>query len=301
MRNQRMDLRIACIGRHGQTAQALAALAARVTSFTLVQGDRRVADLADAQKLAAFLDDAQADAVINAGAYNLVDRAESEPDAAFAINAEGPRHLARLCRERGLPFIHMSTDCVFDGVKTGGYTEDDAPNPLSVYGRSKLAGELAVMEEDVSALVVRVCWVFSEYADSFVAKMIQFARTQPKLRVVSDQIGPPTYAPDIAAALIAATRLRMEDPANLRGLLHVAAPETMTRAAMAEAIMAESARQGGRSVPVEPVPTTAFAAQAARPLNAVLSGERATARLGLVYTPFADALAQSVAGMLARA
>jgi len=296
-----MVLHIACIGRHGQTAQALAALASGDATFTLVQGDRHMADLADARKLAAFLDSAQADAVINAGAYNLVDRAEREPDTAFAINAEGPRHLARLCRERGLPFIHMSTDCVFDGVKAGGYTEDDAPNPLSAYGRSKLAGEQAVIEADPTALIVRVCWVFSEYADSFVAKMIQLARSQPKLRVVSDQIGPPTYAPDIAAALIAAARARREDPASLRGLLHVAAPETMTRAAMAEAIMAESARQGGPSVPVEPVPTAAFAAPAARPLNAVLSGDRARARLGRTCTPFADALAQSVAGILARA
>lgn len=296
-----MVLRIACIGRHGQTAQALAALAARDAAFTLVQGDRRAADLSDAQTLAAFLDGAQPDAVINAGAYNLVDRAESEPDVAFAINAEGPRHLARLCRQRGLPFIHMSTDCVFDGAKTGGYTEDDAPHPLSVYGRSKLAGEQAVMEEDSGALVARVCWVFSEYGESFVSKMIQFARAQQKLRVVSDQIGPPTYAPDIAAALIAATRMRMDDPAKLCGLLHVAAPETMTRAAMAEAIMAESASRGGPSVPVEPVPTAAFAAQAARPLNAVLSGERARAKLGLVFTPFADALSRSVAGVLVRA
>jgi dTDP-4-dehydrorhamnose reductase len=293
-------LRIACIGRAGQTAQALASVAARDSGLDLVAGGRETLDLKDHASLARFLDAAKPDAVINTAAYNAVDRAESEPDEAMRINADGPAALARLCRQRGLSLIHMSTDCVFDGAKTGLYTEEDAPHPLSVYGCSKLAGEQAVLAEDAAALVMRVCWVFSEFADSFVSRMIELARTRPELRVVSDQIGPPTYAPDIAAALIAAARARREDPARLSGLLHVASPDMMARDAMARAIMAESKAQDGPVAAIASVLTSDFASAAARPLNARLSGVRATKRLGLGFTSFPEALTRSVRGVLAR-
>jgi dTDP-4-dehydrorhamnose reductase len=292
--------RIACIGRAGQTAQALASVAARDPALDLIAAGRETLDLKNPASLARFLDATRPDAVINAAAYNLVDRAETEPEEAMRINAEGPAALARLCRQRGLRLIHMSTDCVFDGGKTGVYVEEDAPNPQSAYGRSKLAGEQAVLAEDGDALIMRVCWVFSEFGDSFVSRMIGLARTRPRLRVVSDQIGPPTYAPDIAAALVAAARLRGDDPARLRGLLHVASPDVLARDAMARAIMAESRAQGGPGATIDSVLTADFAAAAPRPLNARLSGARATRQLNLVFTPWREALSRSVAGALAR-
>jgi dTDP-4-dehydrorhamnose reductase len=294
------QLRIACIGRAGQTAQALAAIAVREPALELIAGGRERLDLKAPASLARFLDEARPDAVINAAAYNLVDRAESEPDEAMRINAEGPAALARLCRERGLSLIHMSTDCVFDGAKAGLYVEDDTPHPLSAYGRSKLAGEEAVLAEDRTALVIRVCWVFSEFGDSFVSKMIELARTRPSLRVVSDQIGPPTYAPDIARALLSATRARRAAPDTLCGRLHVASPDALSRDAMARAILAESQAQGGPSAAIEPILTSEFAALAPRPLNARLSGARATLALGLAFTPWREALTRSVVGILAR-
>ena len=293
-------VRIACIGRAGQTAQALAACAGGNPALALFTAGREQLDLRAPASLVSFLDAVRPQGVINAAAYNFVDRAESEPDEAMRINAEGPAHLARLCRQRGWPLIHMSTDCVFDGAKVGVYSEEDPPHPLSAYGRSKLAGEEAVLAEDLSALIVRVCWVFSEFGDNFVSKMIELARRRPGLQVVSDQIGPPTYAHDIAGALIAATRARLQDPDNLSGRLHVASPEAMTRDEMASAIMAESHAQGGPSASIEPVLTAQFAAQALRPLNARLSGLRATAQLGLAFTPWPEALRRSVAGILAR-
>jgi dTDP-4-dehydrorhamnose reductase len=293
-------LRIACIGRAGQTAQALAAVAAHNRAIALMQSGREQADLANHASLARFIDRANADVVINTGAYNAVDRAEAEEAIAFAVNAEGPRALARLCAERGLPFIHMSTDCVFDGRASAPYREEEEPIPLSAYGRSKLAGEQAVAEENPDALTVRVAWVFSEYGDNFVSKMIELARTRPKLRVVRDQSGPPTYAPDIAAALIKAAREKASGVKDLSGLMHVVSSDALNRADMARAIMAESRAQGGPFAEIEGVTTAEFNAPAARPLNARLSNAKAVRRLGLSFRPWPEALTCSVAGVLAR-
>jgi dTDP-4-dehydrorhamnose reductase len=295
-----MTLRIACIGRYGQTAQALAAMAAGDASLQLVAAGREMLDLRDAASIVRFIDAARPDAVINAAAYNAVDRAESEPDLAIAVNAEGPAALARLCRTLGLPFIQMSTDCVFDGTKASPYVESDAPNPLSAYGRSKLAGEQAVLTEDAEALVARVCWVFSEYGENFVSRMLDLARTRPLLRVVSDQTGPPTHASDVASALLAATRLRQAGPAQLSGLIHFAAPEATSRSDMAQAIMAASRAQGGPAVPVEPTPTAEFPTPANRPLNAHLASLRAEALPGLSWRPWRDAIPPAVATILRR-
>jgi dTDP-4-dehydrorhamnose reductase len=300
MRNDRMALRLATIGRNGQTAQAIAAVCAGNSAIDLIQADRAQADLRDPASLAHFIDTARPDAVVNAGAYNLVDRAESESDEAMRVNADGPLALARICHTLGLPFIHMSTDLVFGGTGDHAHTEDDAPNPLSAYGRSKLAGEQAVAAANASAITARVCWVYSEFADNFVSKMITFARAQPRLNVVSDQIGSPTYAPDIARTLVDIAQRMHGGASDLPRLLHVAAPWTIDRASMARDIMEESRRQGGPFAPVDGVPTATFNAPARRPLNARLSGARATALLDIRWTDWDKGLKRSVAGVLAR-
>jgi len=293
-------LRIATIGRNGQVAQALASRAATEHDLILIQASSAEADLRDSDSLARFIDTAAPHIVINAGAYNNLDRAETEQDLAFAINANGPRALARICAARDIGFVHMSTDCVFDGTKDGAYNEIDTPGPLSVYGHSKLAGEMAVLEDNPAALTVRVCWVFSEFADNFISKLISLARTRPELRVVDDQFGPPTYAPDIAAGLLAIARRKHAAPANLCGLLHLAAPDRMDRASMARAIMDESQRQGGPFTTVSPISSEAFAAAAKRPANACLSSDMGTRQLRLAWTQWEKALEASVRGILAR-
>ncbi len=293
-----MTLRIACIGKNGQTAQALAAVAAQDAGIVLIQGSTAEADLRDGASLDRFIEAAKANVVINTGAYNFVDRAETETELAFAVNAGGPRELARITRRLGIPFIHMSTDCVFDGRGSEPHAEDEPPSPLSAYGRSKHAGEIAVAEEYPGALTVRVCWVFSEYGESFVSKMIELAQTRPKLRVVSDQIGPPTYAPDIARALIAAARKKVAG--DLSGILHVASSDVFDRASMAQAIMAESKAQGGPFAEIEGVTSAEFNAPAKRPPNARLSNARAIEKLGATFTPWSEALRRSVQGILRR-
>jgi dTDP-4-dehydrorhamnose reductase len=296
-----MVLRVATIGRSGQTARAIAAVASGDPSIALIQAGSAEADLRDAQSLARFIDAARPDAVINTGAYTFVDRAESEPDEAMRVNADGPLALAQITRTLGLPFIHMSTDCVFDGRSNAPYTEDDAPNPLSAYGRSKLAGEQAVAAAYPSAVTTRVCWVYSAFGVNFFTKMLTAARTQPELQLVSDQVGPPTYAPDIAYALLKLAReMHGGATSDLPPLLHLAAPGAMDRASMAREIFEESRRQGGPSARVVPVLTSQFITPAARPLNARLDGARATARLGLAWAPWSEGLARSVAGILQR-
>jgi len=295
-----MELRIATIGRSGQTAQALAACAAGDRSVRLIQAGAREADLADASSLARFISAARPDVLINTGAYNFVDRAEQEPDLAMRINADGPAALARLTDALDIPFIHMSTDCVFDGASARPYREDDAPRPLSAYGRSKLAGEQAVALLNPRAVTTRVCWVYSEHGETFVSKIIALARRQSQIDVVSDQTGPPTYAPDIARALLRLAREMHAGASGLPPLLHIAAPLAMDRAAMADAILTESARQGGPSAQIRPVLTSHFNAPALRPLNARLDGSAAAARLALSWTEWPEALARSVAGVLAR-
>jgi len=294
------DLKIACVGRAGQTARALAAGVPIDRSVIFVAGGRSEADLRDPKSLIAVIDRTKPDVLINAGAYNFVDRAESEPDEAMRINAEGPGVLARRCRELGIAFIHMSTDCVFDGKGDQPHTEDEPPHPLSAYGRSKLAGEQAVAKEYPDALIARVAWVFSEYGDNFVSKMMEFAAKRPVLKIVNDQIGPPTYAPDIAAALLRAAKEKAAGASGLSGLLHIVSSDTLDRATMAKAIMAESKKQGGPAAEIEGVSTAEFAAAAARPLNARLSNAKAVKRLGLTFTPWPEALRRSVAGILAR-
>jgi len=296
-----IPLRVACVGRGGQTAQALAGVAAGYPSIALTQAGREAADLMDAVALEAFIHQTQPHVVINAGAYNLVDKAETDEATAFAVNAEGPRILARLCKRHGVKFIHMSTDCVFDGKAKGAYSEEDPPRPISAYGRSKLAGEIAVAEEYPEATTARVCWVFSEYADNFVSKVIGFAQARPQLQIVKDQFGPPTYAPDIAVALLRLARVKFEGVKRVPQLLHVAAPEAMSRSEMAVKIMAESQRQGGPFAEITPVPTETFNAPAKRPANARLSGDKASELLGMGWTPFDVALQKSVAGILGRA
>jgi dTDP-4-dehydrorhamnose reductase len=294
------DVKIACVGRSGQTARALDAAVLNEKSINFVAGGRSDADLRDPKSLIAFIDRTRPDVLINAGAYNFVDKAESEPDQAMRINADGPRALARRCRELGVSFIHMSTDCVFDGKGDKPHSEDEPAYPLSAYGRSKLAGEQAVVEEYPDALITRVAWVFSEYGDNFVSKMIELAGKRPVLKVVNDQVGPPTYAPDIAAALLRAAKEKAAGGSGLSGLMHVASSDVIDRATMARAIMAESKKQRGPVAEIEGISTAEFAAAAARPLNARLSNAKAVKRLGLTFTPFDEALRRSVAGILAR-
>ncbi len=161
--------------------------------------------------------------VVNAAAYTNVEAAEDNSDLAYLVNSHGPALLAREAREQGLAFAHVSTDFVFDGRKEGAYTEDDDTNPLSVYGASKLAGEIAVEQEYPEAVIVRTAWVFGPGGVNFPTKIVAAARTRPSLSVVTDEVGSPTYTIDLAAGLLGLV------DAGANGLYHLAGAGSCSR------------------------------------------------------------------------
>jgi dTDP-4-dehydrorhamnose reductase len=174
---------------------------ARLCDWTLHAPTRGQVDLTDERSLSAFFLHISPTWIVNCAAYTNVDKAESDPDAAFAANALGPFSLARLANWRGARVLHLSTDFVFDGTKSEPYSEDDATNPVSIYGKSKLLGEQSLLSECPVAIVVRTSWLFGAGGDCFPRKIIRAAKEGGPLRVVNDQIGSPTYAKDLAIAL----------------------------------------------------------------------------------------------------
>lgn len=224
--------------------------------------------------------------LVNAAAYTNVERAEDDAETAYRVNEHGPRLLAAAAREVGVRFVHVSTDFVFDGMKEGAYTEQDSPAPLSVYGASKLAGEIAVAEELPGALIVRTAWVFGPAGANFPTKVLELASRLPALTVVTDEHGSPTYTPDLAAGIVGLV------DAEASGLYHLAGSGTCSRYEMALEIL----RLAGIDIPVEPVTSDAFPTKAARPANSVLDCSKAAA-LGVVMPEWHDALARFIAAV----
>ena len=223
--------------------------------------------------------------VINAAAYTNVEGAEDHEDLAYLVNSHGPALLARDARENGLGFVHVSTDFVFDGRKPGAYAESDDTNPLSVYGASKLAGELAVELEYPDAIIVRTAWVFGPCGANFPVKIVAAARTRPTLSVVVDEVGSPTYTIDLAAGLLGLV------DAGATGLYHLAGAGSCSRFDLATRVLALA---GLGDVIVEPVTGDAFPTKAERPMNSVLDCSKAAA-LGVVMPEWSDALGRFVA------
>ena len=186
-------MRVLIPGSNGQVGRELVAWAAQhgVEAIGLTRVDL---DLTDASVVEAVVHAHRPDAVVNAAAYTAVDRAESEPDVAFAVNRDGPAALAATCADLGIPLVHFSTDYVFDGTKSEPYVEDDPVAPLGVYGQSKWVGEEAVRTALDHHLILRVSWVFSRHGGNFVKTMLRLGREREALRVVADQHGGPTPA-----------------------------------------------------------------------------------------------------------
>ena len=223
-------------------------------------------------------------AVLNCAAYTNVDEAEEHAEVAFFVNQFGAGLLAEIAAANNLPFIHISTDFVFDGKKSGAYKETDEPNPLSVYGASKMAGEWAVAAADSKALIVRTAWSFGPGGANFPTKILDRARTTDKIQVVSDEVGSPTYTLDLAAAL-----LRLID-VGATGLLHVAGSGWCARDEMAREVLRIA---GLHKVDVESVPAATFPGKAERPANGILDCSKAGI-LGVIMPTWRDALARYV-------
>jgi len=275
--------RILVIGRSGQMAQALAAAgAARGWAIECV--GRPEVDLTDAGRAAAVIRNSGADMVINAAAYTGVDKAESEEALAREINVAGVGALARACADIGCGFLHMSTDCVFDGDLDRPYRPDDPVNPLGAYGRSKLDGERQALAACPESLIVRVSWIFSEYGSNFVRTMLRLANEREEVTVVDDQFGCPTYAPDLAAGLLDMAAGALAPGFDRFGTYHLAGEVGTDRASMAEEIFRLSAELGGLSARVVRIRTSGYSTPARRPMNARLDS-RLTGDVFGVFLP----------------
>ncbi|NKC32069.1 dTDP-4-dehydrorhamnose reductase [Falsiroseomonas selenitidurans] len=236
------------------------------------------------------------DAVVNTAAWTAVDAAEDDEPAAFRANALGPALLGRLCGEAGIPLVQISTDYVYDGLGTAPYVETALPNPSSAYGRTKLAGEWAALAACPQTLVLRTAWVYSPVGRNFVRTMLAVGAQRPELRVVNDQHGNPTSAPDLADA-IAGVLARVRETgwqASYRGVFHAAGSGHTHWHEFAEAIFAAAAPFGGPRPVVHPVGSHEYPTKAKRPANSRLDTGKLKATFGVELPAWQDGLAQVV-------
>jgi dTDP-4-dehydrorhamnose reductase len=280
------------IGRTGQVAAALARMDWG-SEVALVCRGREAFDLAHPAELHQALADLRPDLVINAGAYTAVDKAESEPKLAFAINRDGPAALADAAAEIGVPMIQLSTDYVFDGLKSGPYAETDPVHPLSVYGASKEAGECAVRDRLRAHVILRGSWIYSAHGRNFLLTMLRLAQEGREIRVVDDQQGAPTTAAEFARAVTAVGR-RLLAGGQDYGTFHFAASGATTWHGFAGAIFA---RAGLARVRLSAISSAAFAAAARRPANSTLDCRKIAATYGILGRPWPEGLAECLASL----
>lgn len=254
------------------------------------------ADFDVPDSLPALVETAAPDMVFNAAAWTAVDLAEQQPEAAFRANAEAPGALARVCAARGLPFVHYSTDYVFDGSASRPYREDAPTAPLGVYGASKLAGEHAVRAAGGSPLIFRTAWVYAEHGRNFLRTMLRVGAEREQLRVVADQVGTPTPAALIAdiTAAVAEQVIATEPAARPAGVWHLTAAGHTSWHGFAEAIFAEAVARGllARAPAVEAITTADYPTPARRPAYSCLDTARLRADFGIAPPEWRTALAE---------
>ena len=244
----------------GSTGQVATELRRLATEATFLGRDK--ADLTDPEACAAAIRVHAPSAVINAAAWTAVDKAEQEEATATVVNGTAPGAMARACADLGIPFVHISTDYVFEGSGTAPWSPTDPTGPLGAYGRSKLAGEQAIQAAGGTWAILRTSWVFSAHGNNFVKTMLRLSETRDALNVVGDQIGGPTPARDIAVACLSIVDKLREDPTKT-GLHHLSGAPDVSWADFARAIF----DMAGRTVAVTDIPSSAYPTPAVRPAN----------------------------------
>jgi dTDP-4-dehydrorhamnose reductase len=284
-------VRILLTGREGQVARCLLETAQGWPELELVSAGRPEVDLAQRGSVARVIRALLPDLVINAAAYTAVDQAEDEPELAFRINAEAAGEAAAAAREVGSGIIQLSTDYVFDGQATAPYSEDAPTTPLSVYGRSKLAGEEAVRAANPEHLILRTAWVYSPFGRNFVRTMVAAARERKSLDVVDDQRGSPTSALDLAGAILA---IASRWPEGGGKTYHLAGTGNASWFELASEVMASCRRLGLPAAEVHPIRSADWPTRAARPPFAVLDCARIKRDLGLSLPDWRQSVAATV-------
>ncbi len=281
------------IGQRGQVASSLADLQ-QSRDIRIVTMGRPAIDLLQPATVTGALETLKPDIVVNTAAYTAVDKAESERELAFAINADGPAHLGAACAARGIPIIHLSTDYVYDGKKASPYIETDAVRPLSVYGASKLAGEQRLASANPTHIILRTAWVHSPFGQNFVKTMLRLGATRSHINVVADQLGNPTYASHLAEAILAIASRIIDAPAGDTrwGVYHVVNKGDTTWFGLAEEVFRRASGYYGYPNPVlQPIPTVEFPTPAERPANSRLDTSKLQQTFGLAMASWHEGVA----------
>lgn len=293
MSNGTAPLKILISGKTGQVALELQKHLGGLGELIVL--GRNDLDLSKPEQIRAQVRAHRPDLIINAAAHTAVDLAESEPELAFAINGIAPGVFAEEAAALGIPLIHYSTDYVFDGNKPAPYTEDDTPNPLGVYGKSKLAGERAIAATGAEHLILRTSWVYSTHGKNFLLTMQRLLQERPELRVVADQIGAPTWAGTIARS----TRLLIERwqaaEAGAWGVYHLTAQGETSWFGFTQAIAEHLSAQGKPCATLEPIPASAYPTPAARPQNSRLDCSRLEREWQVAQPTWQNALRECLA------
>ena len=262
-----MKQRIWVTGASGQLGMELQKLSQSHNRFEFVFSTRDQFPLDDPDTIRQIINTEKPAYFINGAAYTAVDKAESEKELAYRINAEAPGLIARACRESGTRLIHISTDYVFSGQGNGTYKETDVTDPVNYYGESKRDGEIGVLQNNPDAIIIRTSWVYSEYGKNFVKTMLRLMKERDQVGVVNDQTGTPTYAADLAEAILEIiTRTETGDASWIPGLYHFSNEGVITWYEFASAIKEIS----GSSAQINPIPTSSYPLPARRPAWSVL-------------------------------
>lgn len=243
-------------------------------------------DITDYAAVEKFVKDNEIDTIINCAAYTAVDKAEEEPELAAKINTEAVSNLARAAAKEGCLLIHISTDYVFDGTGTKPYSEKDKPCPVSVYGRTKLAGEEAILKSRCFHIIIRTAWLYSSFGNNFVKTILRLASERTEINVVSDQVGSPTYAGDLAAAIVAI--MDSEERIEHEGIYHYSNEGVCSWYDFA----AEIVRLSGKECRVKPVTTADYPTKTQRPAYSVLDKSKIKKTFGIEIPEWKDALAK---------
>jgi dTDP-4-dehydrorhamnose reductase len=283
-------VKIALLGKNGQVGWELRPLLARLGDVTAAGRDDL--DISQPAALRAWLRQVRPDCIVNAAAYTAVDRAESEPDLARAINASAPAVMAEEAKRCGAFLVHYSTDYVFDGTKPAAYTELDAPNPLGVYGSTKLEGEQALQSSGCRHVIFRVSWVYGTRGRNFLLTMLKLAAERPELRVVNDQVGAPTWSRTIAQTTTQYIKRGFDDGS---GLFHLSASGSASWFEFAEAIIHRT-RHLRKNLPgIIAIPSQEYPTPARRPMNSRLDTSRLRRLLNVALPAWEEALSECVA------
>lgn len=289
-------MRLLIAGWHGQVARALIEAAPSRTEIKALAAGRAALDVRDPRSIERAFGDLAPTIVVNTAAYTAVDQAETDEDAALALNRDGARLFAHAAARRRIPIIHLSTHYVFDGAKPTPYDEEDVPAPATVYGRSKLEGERAVADANPRHVIVRTGWVFGPAGQNFATRMLNAAGAGAPLRVVSDQHGNPTYAPHLADAVLDVARKiaagELDGPAW--GTYHAAGSGATSWLGLASEILQCAARHGRAGAPLEPIASADYPAKAARPMNSELDCSKFERAFGFGLPPWQQGVAECV-------